>query len=362
MAKLGISIYPEHSTIERDKAYIALAAKYGFQSIFSCLLSVEETHIESAKANLRELCDYAHDHGMEVIFDVAPSIFSKFGISYSDLSFFHEIGADGIRLDEGFDGHTEAMMTYNPFGLKLCINASAGTKYLDHICSYHPKRDILTSCHNFYPQRYTGLSFEHFMQCNRDLKALQMPIGAFVSSQEECTFGPWPVYEGLCTLEEHRDLPIDLQVRHLIALDTIDEILVGNAYASEAELKAMAKYNTGKLSFAIELEYELSDTERAIVFEHPHFIRGDVSAYMLRSTMPRIEYAKHAIAPQNTRDLKRGDIVVVNENYGRYKGELHIVLRDMKNKGDKNVVGHLRSHEEILLDYAQPWRSFALFE
>ena len=31
MARLGISLYPEHSTLEKDKAYVTLAAKYGFK-------------------------------------------------------------------------------------------------------------------------------------------------------------------------------------------------------------------------------------------------------------------------------------------------------------------------------------------
>ena len=28
--KLGVSIYPNHSTTEKDKEYLALAASYGF--------------------------------------------------------------------------------------------------------------------------------------------------------------------------------------------------------------------------------------------------------------------------------------------------------------------------------------------
>ena len=30
MRRLGISIYPEHSTVEKDKEYLTLASKYGF--------------------------------------------------------------------------------------------------------------------------------------------------------------------------------------------------------------------------------------------------------------------------------------------------------------------------------------------
>ena len=42
MARLGISLYPEHSTLDKEKAYVTLAAKYGFKRIFTCLLSVDK--------------------------------------------------------------------------------------------------------------------------------------------------------------------------------------------------------------------------------------------------------------------------------------------------------------------------------
>ena len=132
MARLGISLYPEHSTLDKEKAYVTLAAKYGFKRIFTCLLSVDKER-EEILAEFRELIDHAHSYGMEVILDVAPFVFEKLHVSYDDLSFFAEMHADGIRLDEGFDSLKEALMTYNPQNLKIEINASLGTKYLDNI-------------------------------------------------------------------------------------------------------------------------------------------------------------------------------------------------------------------------------------
>ena len=57
--------------------------------------------------------------------------------------------------------------------------------------------------------------------------------------------------------------------------------------------------------------------------------------------------------------MVRGDVVILNDGYGRYKGELHIVLKDMPNDGRKNVIGHLPEYEQILLQYAKPWKPFA---
>lgn len=359
MPKLGVSIYPEHSTMEKDKEYLRKAADLGFTSVFTCLLSVEKGQEESAKAKFKEINSYAKNLGMEVTFDVAPSVFDKFSISYDDLSFFKNLDAYAIRLDEGFDSLKEALLSYNPHGLKIVINASNGTKYLDNILSFGGNREGIEACHNFYPQKYTGLSCAHFKKCNDGLLSLNVPVGAFISSQNQNTFGPWPVYEGLCTLEEHRNLPLDLQARHLAATKQISQIIIGNAYASDEELELVSKIDFSKLTFAIDLLDTTTELEKEIIFQYPHFVRGDMSEYMARSTQCRITYQNSDLPPHDTRDLQRGDIVIVNNLYGRYKGELHIVTKDMPNDGNKNVVGTLNENEKLLLEYIEPWIPFA---
>ena len=173
MARLGISIYPEHSTEEQDIAYIRKAGKLGYKRIFTCLLSVGEKSGEEIIGQFRRLADEAHACGMEIIPDVSPSVFSRLGISYEDLSVFREMHVDGIRLDEGFDGMKESLMTYNPQGLKLELNASTKLVYVENIMDHHPDREKLITCHNFYPQAYTGLSLKHcIQQCARSLRSM----------------------------------------------------------------------------------------------------------------------------------------------------------------------------------------------
>lgn len=356
--RLGISLYPDHSTFEEDQAYIDLASQYGFQRIFSCLISAEDSKEEIEK-RFRKMNDYAHSKGMEIIYDVSPAVFDKLGIHYDDLSFFHDIHADGIRLDEGFDGLKEALMTYNPYGLKIEINASSGFRTLDHILSCHPKKGMLTACHNFYPQRYTGLGYNRFIEATKAVYNTHIPLAAFVGSSNPQAFGPWPGSDGLVTLESHRGLPIDVQARQLFATGMIDDVIIANCYAAKDELEALSRLDPGVLSFKIEPEGQMSETEGQIVFDHPHFARGDMSEFMARSTQPRVTFAKSSIPARNTRDLKRGDVVIVNDSYPRYKGELHIILKEMPNDGNKNVVGHIPENELILLDYLEPWKTFA---
>lgn len=360
MISLGISIYPDKSTLADDLKYIELAAKYNVKKVFTNLLGLGGKSKDEIKSEFTQRIEHAHKHGMEIIVDVSPAVFEDLDITYDDLSFFDEIGADGIRMDEAFDGSKEAIMSHNKYGLKLEFNASGNTNQIENIFAFKPNKKKLVASHNFFPQKYTGLSLEYFMENSRKVKENDIQLKAFISSNNENAFGPWDINEGLCTLEMHRDLPIDLQARHLVATELIDDILIANSYASEEEFKALSKIVDGKVNIRVDLEYELSEVEEKILYDDEHFVRGDVSAYMRRSTMTRVKYADATIQPQNTRDLKRGDIVILNDNYTRYKGELHVVLQNMPNEGNKNVIGRVKDKELFLLDYLNSWDKFVL--
>lgn len=357
MRKLGISIYPNHSIVEEDKNYIQLAKQYGFKKIFTCLLSVEGNK-EQILANFKETIHYAKQLDMEVICDINPRIFDELGISYNDLSFFKNLEVDGIRLDLGFTGNEESLMTYNPYDLSIEINMSNSTKYLENILSYQPNRNKLIGCHNFYPHRYSGLSYNFFIECSEKFKNNGLRTAAFVSSNS-ATFGPWPIIEGLPTLEMHRNLPIDVQAKHLFATDLIDDVIISNAYASVEELILLSTINKEKITFNVEVVDEASELEKTIIFDEPHFYRGDISDYMIRSTQSRVKYRGESFSPHNTRDIKRGDIIIENELYKQYAGELQIALKDMENSGKTNVVGRIREEEIFLIDYLKPWEKFA---
>jgi len=357
MNRLGISIYPEHSTPEQDQAYIALAHKYGYTRIFTCLLSVEGDQ-EAIMKGFKDTISYANELGMEVIVDIAPRVFGALGISYQDLSFFHQLGAYGIRLDLGFTGNEESIMTHNPYGLKIELNMSSGTKYIDNIMTYQPNRDNLIGSHNFYPHRYSGLSLKHFLSCSEQFKPYGIRTSAFVNAQS-AAYGPWPIMEGLCSLEMHRTLPIDVQAKHLFATGLIDDVIIANAYASEEELQLLQQVKPGMLTFKVDLHETITDLERKIVLEELHFYRGDVSDYLIRSTQSRVKYKAEDFKPTYTPPIRRGDILIENKLYGQYKGELQIALQDMENSGKTNVVGRIAEEEIFLLDYLQPWSKFA---
>lgn len=354
---IGISIYPERSVFEKDKAYIDLAYSHGFRRIFTSLLEITGDS-EQVINSFKKIVQYASSLGMEVMVDINPNVLKQLGVVNYDLSFFHELGAFGIRLDMGFTGREEAEMTRNPYGLKIEVNMSIGTSYIDNIISFSPKRENLLGSHNFYPMRYSGLAEDFFLYCSHQFRNHNIRTSAFVTSRYG-ELGPWAVQDGLCTLEDHRDMDIASQVRYFMLTGLIDDIIIGNAYATESELEDMAKtWNETHPSLTVELAEGATAVERSIVLNELHSYRGDRSAYILRSSLPRFKYKDHDIPAHNCSLIKRGDIVIGNNNFGQYKGELHIALKEMENPERVNVVGRL-THESLqMLSYLRPWSKF----
>lgn len=152
-------------------------------------------------------------------------------------------------------------------------------------------------------------------------------------------------------------------MKHLILTGLIDDISIGNAYASEEELKEMAEaFNADYPTLKVDTEEGITENERICLFDNLHSYRGDRSEYILRSTMTRVYYKDKDFPPHNTRDMHHGDVLIDNEGYGQYKGETQIALKDMKNDGRVNVVGRISDDELFLLDFLKPWSSFKLIE
>lgn len=355
--RLGVSIYPEKSTLEKDKEYIELAGKYNFKRVFTCLLSITK-NIDIIKQELKEIIIFAKEKGLEVILDVAPNIFEELGISYNDLSFFAELGADGIRLDLGFDSIMESKLTYNEYGLKIELNLSNDVDYLNNILSYKPNKENLYGCHNFYPQKYTGLEYDFFIRSTKRFKENNIRTAAFISCKGE--LGPWSINDGLSTLEEHRGLPLETQAKHLWATELIDDVIIGDAYATEKQLKKLSELNPYIIELEVEVEEEISEKEKEILLSKEHYRRGDISKYMIRSTEIRKKHKESYILERRGNSQERGDILIGNNSFGKYKGELQIVLERMEEDKRKNLVGRVVPYELFLLNYIGPWNKFTL--
>jgi len=353
---LGVSLYPDHSNPDEDKKYLKLASKYGFTRIFMSMLEVSEGKQKVAD-KFSDLIHFAKELGFSTTLDIAPNIFDQLGISYDNLEFFHELGADSIRLDQGFDGQKEALLSFNPQGMNIELNMSNDVAYLNNILSFSANKPFIQGCHNFYPQRGTALPLDFFIKSSQRFKNFGIDTAAFVTSQAG-TLGPWDINDGLPTLEMHRDLPIDIQAKHLFATNLIDCVIIGNAYASESELHKLGLLNRYQLTFDVKPTADINEVEEEILLGNQHIRRGDITDLVIRSTEVRKVYKEYDNPVSSTsHTFKRGDVVIGNNDFGKYKNELQVVLEDHSDDR-KNKVATIAEDELFLLDYVGPWDKF----
>lgn len=356
MRRLGIAVYPQHSTVEELQEYIQLAHRNGFDRMFTCLMSLTN---EQEMNKLQQVNAFAKNLGFDISADIAPSVFQELGKTYRDIGYFKEqFHVSALRLDMGFSGQEEAFMSLDASNIKVELNISNGTKYVETILSYEANRDNLLGCHNFYPRKYTALSRPHFLATSQLFKAQHIRTAAMISSQHG-KFGPWEeTLHGLPTLEEHRYLPITVQAKDLWNTGLIDDLIIGNMFASEQELQALGKLNRQQLELQVRPVAAITNVEETIVFDEPHFNRGDVSQYMIRSTQSRVKFKQEDFPAHTVERLSFGDVTIDNNEDIRYKGELQIVLQDMLNEGSTNIVGTVVEEEKFLLQHIKPWQSF----
>ncbi len=376
---LGVSVYPDIETPEEIREYLKTASSCGFTRVFSSMFTVEGTK-EEVLSYFKSLDDCAHDYGMAVSLDVNPQCFQLIGASAEDISVFHEIGCDIIRMDMSFPPEKELMLLNNPYGIRIEFNASMKSpEEALALCEAGIPADRILYCHNFYPQRYTGFKWNKFLSVNAGLAKTGSRIGAFVSSHAPDTHGVWGAHHGLPTVERLRDLPIDLQARIMLATGNVTDILIGNAFASEEEMKSLQKILEKKVmdeesvfaktmramgvktdfnaipqhQMKVIFDENATETERSVVLDFfPHSDIGDSSEWMWRSRGPRFIYRKKSI-PARTYEpayFEPGDVVMVNDNYKSYTGEVQIVRQRMENDGERNYIGKIAPGEEILLD------------
>ena len=375
MIKLGVSLYPEQETAEQIENYLRLAQKYGFTKVFTSLFSVEASNEEIIRY-FKNLCDVAHRYGMEVYGDCNARFFMQIGASPEDLSVFKDMGLDVLRLDLMFNDERDVAIVNNDQGLGVQLNASL-VPAVKRIIEMGGDKSRIIGSYNFYPLRNTGAGSEDVLEANRFFRSNGMKTQIFISSNVNGAHGPWPVSDGLPTIEANRDMPVDLQVRHVYALGC-DEILFGNAFASEEELKAVSdmlkeiyvyaedrpfyfpgirdQIPTGdieRLPVTIETVDDLADSEKELLFV---FNKHNVSEYthtIIRSRWGRFDFRFTPIPPRPcSKDyFGPGDVVILNDNINRYKGEVHIVKTRIRNDGTLNYAGRIREEEMFLLDY-----------
>ncbi len=386
MIRLGVSLYPEQETAQEIEDYLKLAEQYGFTKVFTSLFSVEGSR-EDIIRYFRDLSDAAHRHGMQVYGDCNARFFLQMGAGPEDLSVFREMGLDVLRLDLMFNDERDVAIVNNDQGLGVQLNASL-TDRVRNIIANGGDRSRIIGSYNFYPLRNTGAGSTDVLEANHFFRDEGMKTQIFISSNVEGSHGPWPVSDGLPTIEEDRDLPIDLQVRHVLALGC-EEAIIGNAFASEEELKACADilkeiyvhaedkpyYFPGirdeipigdieRIPLRIDAVPDLSDAEKDLLFGFKGHNVSEYTHTIIRSRWGRFDFKFTPIVPRmcDKEYFEAGDVVILNDNVERYKGEVHIVKTRIRNDRTMNYAGRIVPEEMFLLGLLTYRRNIGFLE
>ena len=79
---------------------------------------------------------------------------------------------------------------------------------------------------------------------------------------------------------------------------------------------------------------------------------------MIRSTEVRKKHVNSDISKRDYDTQNVGDVVIGNNNFGKYKGETQIVIKEMPLDERKNRVAKVVSEEIFLLGFIGSWINF----
>ena len=354
----GLSVYPGlDNTPEENVALIRRAARLGFTRLFTSLHIPEHNKIAFAD-ELRAILDAARDAHLDLIADVTPESADILGLASCSPEAFHAFGIHTLRLDDGFEVTEIARFTHSETEARIQLNASTmSEEFLTALSNDGADFSRLEALHNFYPRTGTGLSIRALIEKTALLRRFGVRVGAFVATQLGRKRAP--LFDGLPTLELHRNLSVDLAARHLAALG-LNDIFLSDSLPTDDELTALAD-TTPNLVTLRAVPAIKSDAVRRFLAE-PFTARLDEARDAVRAVESRSR-AKDCLLPllpENMTIRPFGTVTLDNVDYLRYAGELQIIKRAQPADPRTNVLAHVRENERFLIPYIHPGSRFRI--
>lgn len=331
---LGISVYL--SDIDYD--YLEFASSLGVRYIFTSLHIPEEDLSDLSKV-LPIFLEKCKSLDMEIIPDISPYTFEKLGLKNNDFEGLKDKGFSMVRLDFGFEDVTLVKEISQYF--RLILNASlVDCYYLRDLIDIEFNLEKLHLMHNFYPRQDTGLDQGYFESLNQIHKEFGLETSAFVVGDKKKRL---PLFEGLPTLERHRDTNPYVAGVELMKEHDIDMIFIGDNQARESSLRFLSEYIENNV---IALPVYL-DSEYTALYNKVIDIRQDRTQALVRLKIDR----QPEISQSLNNHRNRGAIVLDNQLAGRYSGEVQLIVEDMPFASRSNNIGWVHPDYVELLQY-----------
>lgn len=295
-----------------------------------------------------EICHFLADNGFRVIADVSVKTLQQFGCKdLTELAKALRLWA--LRIDYGFTPEEIGAMAE-----KMPIVLNASTTSPEDAARILSKGAEVFALHNFYPRPETGLDDEFLMETTRKLHAAGLKVQAFIPGDTNLR---GPVFEGLPTLEAHRNVIPSAAFADLSLRFGMDEIFLADPGLSETEQQRIARFcSDGVLSVPAVLEPGYTH-----LYDKVFTCRIDSPKWLVRFQESRTySCTGNAVEPGNCIPRQKGCITIDNVNYGRYTGEIQLIRTPLKADSRVNVIGAVPENAWLLLDCIRGGQKFAL--
>lgn len=361
---LGVSVYLKDYLEDAFacEQYLAGAAKLGFSEVFTSIHLPEDDFMEVSGA-VKEFSKIVSKNAMNLAVDCSFHEFEKIKNDPLLENNMRDSHIAYLRLDFGFQPQDIQYITRELAIRGLMLNASTMRREeIEEIVSTLDsltEKPVVKACHNFYPRPETGLGLDYFIDQSGCFREMGIAVIACVPSHHKPR---GPLFRGLPTLEAHRDKPVGWAARELIASGVVDEILIGDPFASAQELEELQQaVSSPVLELTVIEAPSLSEVERKIMYGGNHVARPDLSDWVIRSNTSREMASKgETVAAREPLPRLPYAITIDNEKYGRYSGELQIVRQALPADERVNVVGKIAPQDTGLLRYIAAGAEFRL--
>jgi len=311
-------------------------------------LHISEEFDDTYCRRAEEVCKALNEWGCRIIADVSRKTLQQFGCgSLTDLA--AHLGLWALRIDYGFTGEEIGEMAEK---MPIVINAS--TVSAADAARIASRGSDVYAMHNFYPRPETGLDEELLTDRTRVLQDAGLKVLAFIPGD---TLRRGPLFEGLPTLEEHRNMPPSAAFVDMCLRFGMDGVFVSDPGISESEVRRIRRFCREDI---IEFPAVLAPGYERF-YDQVFTCRMDSPKWLIRVLESR-EYSCRgdAIAPENCVSRNVGSITIDNEKYGRYTGEVQLIRKPLPADERVNVIGHLSEAALALLPCIRGGQKFAL--
>ena len=176
-------------------------------------------------------------------------------------------------------------------------------------------------------------------------------VGMFIPSN---TNQRPPFYEGLPTIENHRNMNYYAILSSIKSLEC-DEVIIGDSYASSEELDIIKNFDYDVITLPVLVSSSANIYEREI-FNLVHTNRIDAPTCFTRSKVSLLG-KENEITPHDQLERNKFSVTIDNTLFLRYKGEVNVLKEDLEKDERVNVIGKVLG-DDYLLSLLKPGKKF----